>query len=92
MAFAGKIGSVRGHRTDLLVRRDLLEKLGQHERATNAAAGDFDGPNFQRLLIDPEVGLAPKTAFGATVLAGMPLAFTLDLDTGAVDQEMQRAL
>ena len=56
------------------------------------APGDFDGPDLQRFLIDPKVDLAPDAPFGAAMLAGVPLAFTFDLDPGAVDQQVQRAL
>ncbi|SPJ29883.1 hypothetical protein TRM7615_03406 [Falsiruegeria mediterranea M17] len=38
-----------------------------------------------------DVYVAPDTPFGATVFAGIPLAFTLGLDTCAVDQQVQRA-
>jgi hypothetical protein len=36
--------------------------------------------------------LAQKTALRAAVLAGVPLPFALDLDAGAVDQQVQRPL
>ena len=36
--------------------------------------------------------LAPYTALRAAVLSGVPLPFALDLDPGAVDQQMQRAV
>jgi len=39
-----------------------------------------------------DVDLAPDTTLGASVLAGVLLAFALDFDPGAVDQEVQRAL
>jgi len=39
------------------------------------AAGDLDGADLQRLFIDTDVDLAPQTAFRATMLAGVPLAF-----------------
>jgi hypothetical protein len=42
-------------------------------------------------LVNSDVDLAPDAPFRSAVLAGVPLAFTLDLDPGAVDQEMQRA-
>lgn len=61
-------------------------------RIADAATGNLDGSDFQRLFIDTNVDLAPETAFRATVLAGIPLAFTLRLDAGAVDQQVQRPL
>ena len=39
-----------------------------------------------------DVDLAPDTPLRAAMLAGVPLAFALDLDPGAVDQQVQRAL
>jgi hypothetical protein len=45
----------------------------------------MDGSDLQCFLINPEMDLAPDPPFGATVLAGVPFAFTLDLDPGAID-------
>ena len=73
-----------------MVWGDLAEKLRQHRGVADVAGGDFDSADFQRLLIDPKVDLAPDAAFGAAVLAGVPLALAFDLDPGAVDQQMQR--
>lgn len=36
--------------------------------------------------------LAPDAPLGAAVLAGVPFPFALDLDPGAVDQQVQRAV
>lgn len=56
------------------------------------APGDLDVPDLQRFFVDPEMDLASDAPFWATVLAGVPFAFTLDLDPRAVDQQVQRAL
>ena len=48
------------------------------------APGDLNGPNLQRFLVDSEVDLALDATFRASMLAGVPLAFALDLDAGAV--------
>src|SRR6056297_218675 len=56
------------------------------------APGDLDSADLQCFLINPEMDLAPHTPFGAAMLAGVPFAFALDLDPGAVDQQVQRAL
>lgn len=52
------------------------------------------GPRFerplQRFLVYPRTTLAADPLFGAPVLAGVLLAFALDLDTRAVDQRVQR--
>ena len=75
-----------------LIRRDLVEQLGQHGRVAHVAGGELGSPDFQGLLVNSDVDLAPDPPFRATVLARIPLAFALDLDPGAVDQEVQRAL
>jgi hypothetical protein len=86
--------AVRGGRDagDLLIDRDLAEQLGPHRGVAHIAAGDFNCPNFQCFLVDPEMDLALDTAIGTTVLASVPSAFTLHLDPRAVDQQVQRTL
>ena len=56
------------------------------------APGDLDGPDLQRFLVNPEMNLAPDPPFGTAVLARVPFAFALDLDTCAIDEQVQRAL
>ena len=56
------------------------------------ASGDFDGADLQRFFIDPKVELALDAPFRAAMLACVPLAFTFDLDPGAVDQQVQQPL
>lgn len=84
VAFASIIGAVCGDAADRLVRRDLVQKIWQHRRITDVAPGDLHGPNLQRLFVDPKMYLAPNPPLGPTMLACVPLSFTLDLDTGAV--------
>ena len=91
VALAGVVGTVCRDTADLLVIRDLAEEVGQDRRIADVAPGDLNGPNLQRFLVDPEVDLAPDATFRATMLAGVPFAFALDLDAGAVDQQVQRA-
>ena len=91
MALAGVVGTVRGDRADVHVSGDLAKKLGQHGRIANVATGDLYGSDLQRLFIHADVDLAPKAAFRATMLAGMPLPLALGLDAGAVDQQVQRS-
>lgn len=92
MAFAGVEGTVGGDAGDLLVGRDLVQQLGQHGRVTDVAGGELGGPDFQCFLVDPDVDLAPDPPFCATMLAGVPLPFALNLDPSAVDQQVQRAV
>jgi hypothetical protein len=54
----------------------------------HVAGGEPGRPQFQRLLIDPDVDLAPDPASGAAMLVGVPFPLALDLDPGAVNQKM----
>lgn len=80
MALARVIGAVCGDAADLLVRRDLTEQVGQNRCIADVAPGDLNSPDLQCFLVDPEVDLAPDATFWATMLAGVPFAFALDLD------------
>src|SRR5699024_10599056 len=90
VALAGVERAVGSDAADLLIWRDLVQKLGQHGRVAHVAGGELGGPDFQCLLINSDVDLAPDTPLRATILAGIPLAFALDLDACAVDQQVQR--
>ena len=90
MALSGVMGAVGGNATNLLIRRDLVQQFWQDRRVTNVAACALAGPDLQRFFVDADMYLAPDAAFGATVLAGVPLAFTFGLDAGAVDEQVQR--
>ncbi len=85
MTLAGIEGAIGSDAGDLLFGRDLVQRLGQHGRV---AGGEPRGPDFEGFLVDPDVDLAPDPAFGAAT--GVPLAFALDFDAGAVDQQVQR--
>ena len=90
MALAGIERAVGSDAADLLIWRDLIQKLGQHGRVINIAGGELGDPDFQCLLVNSDVDLAPDTSLRATMLAGIPLAFALDRDACAVDQQVQR--
>ena len=92
MAFAGVEGAVGSDSGDLLAGWDLIEQFWQHGRVADIAGGELGGPDLQCSLVDPDVDLAPDPAFGTTVLAGVPLPFALDLDPGAIDQQVQGAV
>jgi hypothetical protein len=92
MAFARVVGTIRSHAADLLVSWNLVEQIGQHRCISGVAARDLDCSDFQRLLINADVDLAPDAPFAAAMLAGVPLAFPFDLDAGAIDKQVQRAL
>lgn len=69
---------------DLPHRRYLVKQFGQHRGVADLAGGELRRPDFQRLLVDPDVDLPPDAPLGTAMLAGVPLAVTLDLDAGAV--------
>ncbi len=52
VAPARKPWTVRRDRSDLHAGADPGQKLGEHRHVINAAAGDFGGSDFQRLLVD----------------------------------------
>ena len=84
MASARVVGTVGSHAADLLIVRDLVEQMWQHRGIPRVATRDLDGSDFQCSLVDTDVDLAPDTPFAAAMLAGVPFAFTLDLDPCAV--------
>jgi hypothetical protein len=92
VAFARVVGAIGSHTINLLIARDLVQQMRQHRCIPGVAAGDLDGSDFQRLLVDTDVDLAPDASAWAAMLAGVPLACTLDLDPCAVGQQVQRAL
>jgi hypothetical protein len=72
VALARVVGPVGGDACDLLIGTDLAEQLRQHGRLAHVAPGDLDRPDLQRLLINPDVDLAPDAAPGAAMLAPSP--------------------
>ncbi len=76
VALARVVGAVRGDCAEVHINGELVKELGQHGRVADAAPGDLNGSDLQRLFVDTDVDLAPQTAFIATMLAGVPLAFT----------------
>ena len=43
-----------------LIRWDLIEQVRQHGRVPDAATRDLDGTDLQRLLVYPDMYLAPQ--------------------------------
>jgi hypothetical protein len=66
--------------------------MRQHRCIPGIAPGDLNGLDFQRLIINADVDLAPNAPFGATMLARVSLAFPFDLNPCAVDKQVQRAV
>lgn len=91
-AFADVEGAIGGDGGDLLLGRDLVEQVGQHGRIARVADGELRCTDFQGFIINANVDLAPDPSLGTVVLARVLLASTRDLDPGAVDQKVQRAV
>jgi hypothetical protein len=86
MAFAAVTSAICRDAREILICRFLAQQFGRHGRVTDGAAGDLDRPDLQCFL-DAEMNLAPDPPLGAAMLARVLLAFSLDLDPGAVAQE-----
>ena len=91
VALAGVEGTVGGDAGNLLIGRDLVEKLRQYGRVADITGGELCRADFQRLFINSDVDLAPDAPFRAAMLAGIPLSLAFHLDPGAVDQQVQGA-
>ena len=89
-AGAGIAGAVGGDGCDLLACRDLAEQISQHGRIAHAAAGDLDGPDLKRALVDGEVDLAPNPPARPAMLARGPFADPASFDAGVAYQRVER--
>ena len=85
------IGPIGGDHAQGLIARDLVQQVGHNWRIADPAARDLDGPDFQRLSINPDVDLAPVSRLRRAVSLGQPLAIALDLHASAVGQQVQSA-
>lgn len=65
MTFVRIVSTIGYGAANLLVRRYLTEQVGQRRRIADPAARDLNGAYLQRFLIDPNVYLAPQSAFDA---------------------------
>lgn len=91
MALACVVGPISCNAAYLLIGRDLAEQVRQHGGIAHIAARHLDRPYLQRLLINANMELTPEAAFGAAMLARVPLTFSFGLDACAVYQQMQRS-
>ena len=71
---------------NLRIGRNLVQQFEQHGRVTEITGGKFGCADFQCLLVNSNVDLAPDAPFGTAVLARVPLPFALGLDACAVRQ------
>ena len=63
VAFTRIIRPVCGDVADVLINKDLVQKLWQHGSIPDVAAGYLDGPYLQRLLVDFYMYFTLDTAF-----------------------------
>ena len=89
VAFTRVICPISCDAADVLIGRDLVQKLWQHGSISDVAVADLDRPNLQCFFLNSNMYFSPDAAFGAAMLAGVPLAFTFGLDICAVDKEVQ---
>jgi hypothetical protein len=75
----------------LLLRLDLVEQVGQRLRIADVVSSELRHSDFQNLLVNPCVDLAPNERYGEAPLAGVPLVFPLNLKPGTVDQRCKGA-
>jgi len=86
VAFTRVIRAISGETADALIGRDLVQKIWQLRCIPDVTAGDFNRSNFQRFLVDAYVYPTPDAAFGAAMLASVPLLFTFSLDPHSIDE------
>lgn len=92
VAPARVVGAVGGYRADLLVRRDLAEQVGEHGAVAVPAGGEFHGADVGCGWVHGQMHLAPLATALRAMLARLPFAVAEELDPGAVDQQVQRAI
>lgn len=67
--------------------RDRIgDAAGQRRRVVGIADGEVAGPDFQGLLVNPDVGIAPDPTF-SPVFAGLLALVWIGLDQCAMDLE-----
>jgi hypothetical protein len=57
VAFARIVGAVCSDAGDVLFGWDRAEQVRKDRCVADVATGDLDGPNLQRLFIDPQMDL-----------------------------------
>jgi uncharacterized Zn-finger protein len=75
------------HRRNVSI--DLVEKVRQFGDVTDIIRRQFRRDNFMRTRIDSKMQLAPSPARADAVFLIEPFALAVNLQTGAVDQQMQ---
>ena len=71
LGVVGPVGADAGQR---FIGRYLGQQLGQHGRVANAVVGHLNGPDLQRVGVNPQVHLAPLPPVLDAVLLALALA------------------
>ena len=82
------IRAVCGHRCNVSI--DLIEQFRHFGNVADIVRRQFHGDDFMRVGINAEVQLAPAAARPDTMFLIQPFALAVNLEAGAVDEEMQR--
>lgn len=82
---------VGGDRADAFAFRDLTEQLLQNRAVVVATVGKFHGADVRSGCVHCKMDLARLALPLNTMLADLPLAISKELNTGAVQEKVQRA-
>lgn len=85
---AAVIRSVSTHLANLVL--DLLKQVGKDLRVLEVVGCDYDRDKLVRGLVHTEVEFTPRAPTRVAVLAHLPFALAIDLDTGRVHHHVQR--
>lgn len=92
MTCFGIVDAIATDAANRFVWRYLAQQLTQHGRITRDVVAHLNGPNLQRLGVNAEVHLASRTSKVNSMLLTFPFAFVQELNAGAVDKQVQRAV
>lgn len=84
----GIVGTVRRHGGERFLGGQLLQQVRQHPGIPHERRGQFGGDHFMVFRIHCQVEFAPGPAPARPVLAHLPFAFAVDLQTGGIDHHM----
>ena len=85
------VGAVTAEAAQLFLGAKLGEQSFDLRRIALTVVGHFDRTDVQGLGINRQMNLAPGTTVLGAVFLDLPLALVGELDTGAMEQQMQRA-
>lgn len=81
VTFAGVVGTLCRDADNVLLLRYLTVNIEQHRCVADMITCDLRGADLQRFFGYAEVELAPASPLGVAMLASVPFAFALHLDT-----------